>query len=414
MMILEPVTPDRLTKSELLTSGLNCNVMAEQVLGFLDRGSVLQCLEVAELCERFDIKDHYCTLHGTKLESQVAHRRFLKKLVRNEDNDQGDNENLEENEANMDVDDKGGKEEKTAKKDETNEVKIECVDCVEAEFYRDRCNVCDRFEPVDGLIQCGNCSYQECGPFLWSCHGSMGFCRSCLQHVCARPGCKQWEYCDCCFEPLCEGCEDFMFCEGCARQRCTDCFYENGMCCDKCSAELCDDCEYQRPCEVCGQELCSRCTRTFYCEVGKHGVCEDCSELVECDACDEEHGCLECCYQGCFRCGACHGVYCREECKDYISCEICCEEFCTSCDKGWFCHACQEYHCSAHAELSRFQGCGKGSQDKKFQCAECQTMSCCSKVYSCSECAKEICAGCHDFFGICSCGKGKFSLKKHN
>ncbi|CAB9511181.1 expressed unknown protein [Seminavis robusta] len=149
------------TKSNALNTGLTSHVMAEQVLGFLDRDSILSCLAVEDLSKHFDLKSYYCSIHGSKLESQVDRRRDLEDMEESDDH-QGDDEDQnsgdeDQNSANETetvaaegYDEKAevkanignGIAEKMDSKNasRTSVVHIECADCVEAEFDRERCS----------------------------------------------------------------------------------------------------------------------------------------------------------------------------------------------------------------------------------------------------------------------------------
>ncbi|CAB9529241.1 expressed unknown protein [Seminavis robusta] len=169
------------TRSNALTTGLTSHVMAEQVLGFLDRDSILSCLAVEDLSKHFDLKSYYCSIHGSKLESQVDRRRDLEDMVESDDH-QGDDEDQnsgdeDQNSANetetvaaegydekaeLEANIGNGIAEKMDSKNATSSVvHIECADCVEAEFDRERCIPCEQFENMEELNQCNECQHKE-------------------------------------------------------------------------------------------------------------------------------------------------------------------------------------------------------------------------------------------------------------
>ncbi|CAB9521493.1 expressed unknown protein [Seminavis robusta] len=263
ILSMDSATLKSVVKSELLASGLTCHVMAEQVLGFLAKECVLKCLEVEDLCQRFDLKSYYCSIHGTKLESQVERRRGLENMAGTDD-DQGENADQIGNNDNV-----------------AAEVNIECEDCVEAEFDRERCNYCEQFENMDELHQCNKCSYQECGPCFEG--NSMDYCNSCEEMYCGREGCETFENCDC-GEGFCSVCqeENFRACLRCGTNGCIDCFYDFGFRCNQCDKTFCHDCQDNGYCERCEHTFCSACKEIWYCGCD-HGSCYDCDEPVKCE-----------------------------------------------------------------------------------------------------------------------------------
>ncbi|CAB9513296.1 expressed unknown protein [Seminavis robusta] len=112
--------------SPLLSSGLSCHVVAEQVLGFLERKDILQCLAVECLKNHFHLEKYYCQEHGSKLESQVGRRQ---NHIARKEKQQGIADDVITN--------------------DTKKFKGECEDCVEEEFGFERCPDCTEFSPKE-------------------------------------------------------------------------------------------------------------------------------------------------------------------------------------------------------------------------------------------------------------------------
>ncbi|CAB9522601.1 proprotein convertase subtilisin kexin type [Seminavis robusta] len=401
-------TVKSVSKSELLTSGLTGHVMAEQVMGFLDTESVLSCLEVEDLCKHFDLKSYYCSIHGTKLESQVERRRDLESMTGNDD-DQGEDADQICNNDNV----------------AAAEVNIECEDCVEAEFDRERCTCCKGFENADELNQCNNCSYQECDPCYEDT--SMICCSSCEEVFCGREGCEKIEHCDC-GEGFCSMYQEdnIQACLQCGSGGCLDCFYEDGFCCDKCDSAFCIDCDNYGHCDSCEQIFCSTCMETrdcefFCCNNCGRTFCNDCDPYSNCARCEEQFcsTCMEtwyyegsCCHAGIFCmdcvsehwfcCNKCDKAFCTNS-DDYGYCDKCDEKFCSTCNETWYCAGCEHgscYSCDQPVKCktcNQQHGCSECSDKECFCCGGCSKTYCrekCKEFTTCDICFEDVCEEC--------------------
>ncbi|CAB9514362.1 expressed unknown protein [Seminavis robusta] len=175
-----PTAPGTVTgASALLASGLTTSLMAEEVVSFLDRTSVLSCMEVTQAENQFQLTNYYCSDHGSKLECQKGLREeiipkkfpWLKK--QKESND-------------------AGNEPKKKLK------KIDCEDCVNLEHGLDRCPCCEEFSEQKWMV---TCQKPGCGKKA---------CDTCLEYDLVVI-----EYCDDCREWACKDCVplDYYYCD---------------------------------------------------------------------------------------------------------------------------------------------------------------------------------------------------------
>ncbi|CAB9529827.1 expressed unknown protein [Seminavis robusta] len=65
--------------SDLLTSGLTTSLMAEELVSFLDRASVLRCMAVSQVENQFQLTNYYCQNMEA---SWSAKRLFVKSFER--------------------------------------------------------------------------------------------------------------------------------------------------------------------------------------------------------------------------------------------------------------------------------------------------------------------------------------------
>ncbi|CAB9526470.1 expressed unknown protein [Seminavis robusta] len=172
-------SPTKDPGGNLLASGITSEIMCFQVLGFLDRESIQQCLDETTLCDHFLLKTFVCTDHLTVMNNQ---KELRKERMRDY-------------------------EHKTPHKEPRE---IECADCVESEFGRRRCEECDGFFEHGTVIECSDCHKTGCmfcykklhsnthdHSFCVECSPPKETCRGCGLVYCGC-GCMQGHHCISC------------------------------------------------------------------------------------------------------------------------------------------------------------------------------------------------------------------------
>ena len=209
-------------RSFLLTSYLSDDVMADRILVFLDRNSVMMLLHekcLAPFRDHFHLSNYYCSRHGTKFEQRDLERESNEEAVENAEEEDGDDDGDDDgnNDGNDSDSDNGNTlarrnvlrliaarvereewesneeaienaEEDVAAGDDVvdNEVtEVRCIDCVEEESVNFRCEECEKFEGEFGFLECYHCEITRCE----NCHhysDEWGVCVRCERQSCGR------------------------------------------------------------------------------------------------------------------------------------------------------------------------------------------------------------------------------------
>jgi len=356
--------------------------MADRILAFLDRNTVLQLMtsaSVAPFCDHFHVSDYYCPLHGTKhkrdleresgeaveameevsggdvvdnvvlqdavVDNAVAEAAAVKskegdtrKIITEDNGDGDDSDTLNSDKK------KAAKDEQTPPPaEEENEgkttVEVRCIDCVEAALGNYRCQECEDFEPENDIFDCDYCDIRRCR----GCHCDdypAGDCEKCKRESCGRG----------------DGCPRMLYCENCYSSHCKECeaWDTTNTCAGACRVSFCNECKEteMRECDVCQKD--SKCVHCFYNDCGntcdkceKH-FCEgsDCPDIFHCESCDS------------FFCSIC-------DITDGF-CDVCELSWCKSCLSGYMCNSCGKSHDVDCAPTVCCEACGKPS------CQDCQ------------------------------------------
>ena len=331
---------------------------------FLESDDMIALLQVEDTCSsestcRPQLRQRYCTIHGTKLdftyEDGIERRRYHQKEQaqtqdrnRNRDNkNNNSNSNSNGNNTDNDNDDlqffswcleqqafisatknnsnTNNDSEEGAGEDEGEEATLpsllpDCLDCRMTRFHqKKKCAWCDEFEHRDDMFTCAG---KKCG-------GAKTACVDCHEGSwsCNQKNCKEEE-------------KDEIN-NGTALYYCGDCFFDIGYYCQSCMTEYHTNCMSSLACQECGEHVCKECRDAgeddcFICTVCDTFFCHDCRESGWCTKCSTI-ACATC--RETLYCASCDGIVCAD-CEDHVDrrcCSVCEEETCTNCAMGYLC-----------------------------------------------------------------------------
>ncbi|CAB9510686.1 expressed unknown protein [Seminavis robusta] len=178
--------------------------MAEEIVSFLDRRFLLNCMEIPQVVNHFDLTNYYCQRHENNMECQMALREERRKenpWMKNYDNkDDSDNSNDHPN---------------------IKHKKIECAECVDIEYDPCcwRCDCCDKFVHADYEETCQKpeCRKIACYSCIDKDRDVMAFCQNegCFVRVCKYWYCEPLNSCPHCKDRFCDMCLNLVNCSEC-------------------------------------------------------------------------------------------------------------------------------------------------------------------------------------------------------
>jgi len=339
--------------SPLLSSDMPGTLFALSILSFLERADVVQVLQVKEICQYFRLADFYCRQHGRAL-VKLDPDRYDEEKTDNKGEDENENEN-QDGEENDDDEEEDEKHHSNDKMDDDADVSLEepgkckvgnkcshqqptdkeildltklnCEDCVEATFGRERCARCDDFDNISDIFRCKACDKKDCETCR-EYNEEGGFCSICEFYFCADEECPDTGYCECCDACFCPDCRPMAWCDRCDHAHgCFDCHMnsDNGFYCYLCHNIFCYECKDYYVCGKCRDVICSSCKPNFLCESCDEEYCKSCRGHDSCEECNEWI-CSECA----FKCSECETVTCPGCTKSY-ACPDCGKKICADC-----------------------------------------------------------------------------------
>ena len=381
--------------------------------------------EVPEICDRFNLKDHFCPKHGNKYKpddeiwnvppkrrvkkgggkiNYMMPGKLLEKIIRDGKDPivfqsklefrrrpfpahMSDDHSLNKPEISLAEDPDYGKYFRRMKK------------CIKCEKEAD-----ERQKAKKGLIKCGFCNkyhhfseQKNCS----KCHEVLN-CNKCPGYEMNPQKCGQ------CQSEFCANCCKVVSCGSCGKSSCEGCI-ETAECnfvdCSHCEYSYCSQCDVTYSCEICGELLCYFCRDggILDCKCGKTLCCTECEPQKQCDICGERK-CLDCYnMKENMNCSVCDKSSCKK-CADVYKCEVCNQSFCNSCrDKNVAndCKTCKNKVCCNHCGGNYMcTSCGKAHclicVEMKERCQLCNGISCdsCGVVESCAHCGIYFCHAC--------------------
>ncbi|KAG7360552.1 hypothetical protein IV203_035651 [Nitzschia inconspicua] len=287
--------------SALLTSSLLGEIVAHQIMAFLDPKEILVFLQTQPtICKKFHLDTFFCVQHGNRMEMKPS------AMVWNGYLDIETPRKIIEGVVVTYVE-KGTKQEHCIFHSETVP-SLKCVECVMEAKGEQRCHDCSLFYPQkDYTFTCDDCEVTRCQ--FWCINeviGDPGKCKVCEKVSCCREECTRIVRCDQCDDHFCinDTClpEDFRECALCGYCQCNrggNCgTFEDFHSCDSCNNSYHVDCfpNYNDggECSKCAMCSCGNgsCPPRDICDICDKMFCLDCSDIQTYGS--DIHCCLDC------------------------------------------------------------------------------------------------------------------------